>query len=98
MKIKEAIMKMKILREQCSQIEGLESYITAIDKLIEVVETNIKKKDYLIEGRGNLALCYKTFLSRETNDDDIEICAYNEDKKQHKKRLFRSNRWRWDIY
>ena len=27
----------------------------------------------------NLALCYKTFVGRETSEKDIEICAFNDD-------------------
>ena len=41
----------------------------------EVVEE--KKDKWLIERIGNLALCYKTFLTKEAGEKDLDICMFN---------------------
>lgn len=39
----------------------------------------MNNKEWLIKKIDNLALCYKTFINKESTKKDIEICMFNND-------------------
>ena len=71
--------------KECEEKRNKEEQKEEIKNLIKEVleeernkEKDNNKKEYEIETIGRLALGYKTFLSRKAEEDEIEICMWDE--------------------
>lgn len=57
--------------------------IFIVNKVLQYEEEMENSKPWQILRIDNLALCYKTFVGRETSEKDIEICAFNDDNTRY---------------